>query len=202
MYLRIPRSLIHSNPLVFTKLSHKSGNILGFMAFLGRPSQIQLLWLSKFRTRSFFSFQPRFHSQVRICSGVLPSCLEHPQHLPTDLLFSQNLFSFVCMFTCCWLEWSSLNPAFPIFPLWPHFLPLLAERTWVSWMRFKDTSVRSWPGLFLTSARPDQAVGSGRVTPGAPWADRGIPKAATSWKNPASWCPRSAASSMVSCCCE
>uniref|UniRef100_A0A8C5JJ71 Uncharacterized protein n=1 Tax=Junco hyemalis TaxID=40217 RepID=A0A8C5JJ71_JUNHY len=56
--------------------------------------------------------------------------------------------------------------------------------------------------LFPTSACADQAMRSGRVTIRAPWAEKGIPKAAISWKNPVSWCPRSAASSMVSCCCE
>lgn len=82
-----------------------------------------------------------------------------------------------------------------------NFLPLLTETTWVSWMRFRDTSVRSWPGLFLTSVtvtHPNQAMKSRRVIIKAWGAEKRIPTDTISWKNRVSWCLRSATSSMVS----
>lgn len=82
-----------------------------------------------------------------------------------------------------------------------NFLPLLTETTWVSWMRFRDTSVRSWPGLFLTSVtvtHPNQATKSRRVIIKAWGAEKRIPMDTIFWKSRVSWCLRSAASSMVS----
>lgn len=121
-----------------------------------------------------------------------------------SVLQYRPLTSCLCIYTLLtrriWTE--SFCHRFLFFLFLTIFSQLLTEKTWVSWMRFKDTSARSWPGLFLTSVMvtdPNQVTESRRVIVKAWGAEKWIPTDAIFWENRVSWCPRSAASSVVSC---